>query len=83
MKKVENERDGDGGNGGEKKKATERPPGGQGGGEGRLRTTSHSSCVTGPCSYNTYIHIQDGSSISHTHTPQYTHHMNYHPRGLT
>lgn len=31
--------------------------------EGRLRPTSHLSCVTGSGSYNAYIHIGDGSSI--------------------
>lgn len=34
--------------------------------EGRLQPTSHSSCVTTPGSYNTYIHIGDGSSIVRT-----------------
>lgn len=68
MKKVENERNSDGERGREKEKReatrrTERR-------EGRLWPTSHLSCVTTPCSYNTYIHIQDRSSISHTHSAQ-------------
>lgn len=32
--------------------------------EGRLQPTPHSSCVTASGSYNTYIHIGDGSSIA-------------------
>lgn len=31
--------------------------------EGRLQPTSHSSCVAAAASYNTDIHIGDGSSI--------------------
>lgn len=34
---------------------------------GQTAAASHSSCVTTPHSYNTYIHIHDRSCISHTY----------------
>lgn len=83
MKKVENERGRDGENISERKREKEsnrEATGRTERREGRLRPASHLSCVTTPCSCNTYIHIQDSSSISHTCIQgTKTNHINYHP----